>query len=220
MLENTLTIQVTSQAKAYLQNIGERLGNMAMNEAAGSMLRTIDGFKMFLEVFNGKERIKEARNLVDMTVKRELKDKVNRKITCKRGCSECCRMYVCTVESEAEDLYDYIKENSIAVAWDRAKKQRGLGEDGYYTNKLGEVNKCMFLSDEGTCKVYPLRPLACRLQFVVSPKSSCSMVNPENVLKVFLPDSEAIIMAVLNLESDSRGSLADHMLSVKEKTDS
>lgn len=85
------------------------------------------------------------------TADKEAKDRV----VCKKGCSFCCHIPVRVMEMEAKVIHWYCKENGIPIDYNR------------------QGSACMFLSGEGSCSIYPVRPLVCRKYFVASDPKFC-----------------------------------------------
>lgn len=211
-------MHITMPANLYLENIRHVRGDRAADIEGSKLIDSIDSYyRKLLAIPKGPARARHAHELIGEAIDFGLKYEMTEQVTCTKGCSECCRMYVVTVPSEAELIMTYIRENNTPVKWDRADVQSGAEEEDYYTQKMKENNKCMFLSDEGVCNIYTVRPAACRLHFVVSPKEMCAMDGPNRVLKAFLCTAEAIQIALLNLEMFGRTALPSAMIELKRK---
>jgi len=91
-------------------------------------------------------------------------------ISCKKGCSFCCSIRVDATQLEVDVVVDYMKEKHIKVSENTLKHQSVLDVGEYF---LSPHRKCTFLDDQGLCKIYPVRPFACRNYFVVSPPEHC-----------------------------------------------
>jgi Fe-S-cluster containining protein len=107
--------------------------------------------------------------------------------SCKVGCKHCCHLIVDTTPIEAEMIYRYVqrdfqKEEMLRLAseisnnLERYPKPLNLG-----TERPDEQIKqssqfdvpCPFFSDEWTCTIYQVRPLACRMYVAFSPPKKC-----------------------------------------------
>jgi Fe-S-cluster containining protein len=111
-----------------------------------------------------------------------------RKISCARGCSACCRHYVSSVESfeiaaihlAARERDDYgeilFASHSHASAYETLVREEGDDEEAsdralyrYYTRG----RRCPFLTPQGDCGIYAVRPMACRMFFAESSPRFC-----------------------------------------------
>jgi hypothetical protein len=97
------------------------------------------------------------------------------RIDCRRGCSWCCHQQVLVMPAEMLLIADYIeknfdKETKEAVlhrAVDKNEKVKELSAEKVLQSKI----PCPLLSD-GSCSVYPVRPMACRI-YLSSNVDSC-----------------------------------------------
>jgi Fe-S-cluster containining protein len=207
---------VNMQTNQYLLNIANEYGAHAAQEEGTRIMMLIKDYTTFIaSVPQGPDRADLCHAQIDALLL-GMRPSIRKRITCRIGCYECCRMYVMTLPSEGALLKRFMVENNIEPSWDRARLQQGLDEDGYYTDKLQDNNKCMFLDERGRCMVYSVRPTACRLHSVVSPKSLCSMSQPERVQKTYTVDAEAFHIAWSNIERGRENkSLPETMLSLR-----
>ena len=105
------------------------------------------------------------------------------KPTCKKYCRACCHLQMSITQLEAEHLVKYIKKENILIDHELLKKQALLNlSDQDWWQLPKEKKKCVFLSDEGLCKVYKARPLECRIHLVVSPKENCDDPSGNSVI--------------------------------------
>lgn len=122
-------------------------------------------------------------------------------ISCRKGCSACCRQLVPVSRSEAERLLTTIE----ALPAERQKELRrrfaeaerriavaGLSERGDRSDRELSVAyfamglPCPFLEDE-SCSIHPDRPLVCREYLVTSPAELCAGPRQEGVTPVAVP---------------------------------
>lgn len=107
-------------------------------------------------------------------------------VTCRRGCSWCCRLPLSATSPEVELAANYILGNFGAgdmaalmerlsgwELWRQAElpKRRGAGLDELDAFALHGPG-CPFLSG-GDCTVYPVRPMGCRVHNSVSDPALC-----------------------------------------------
>ena len=128
-------------------------------------------------------------------------------ITCKKGCSACCRHFVTSVEPfEILALHLHIRKleqypdqlfacHSRVTKFDQLLKKEGEdpeAEDRALYRYFLRGAACPFLKQDGECGVYENRPMSCRMFFAESPPRFCSgkeVVSPWNKnFQVELPD--------------------------------
>lgn len=95
-------------------------------------------------------------------------------VPCKAGCSACCHTQVSVTEDEAELLLHNI-DNGVEINYERLSLQTEQGNETSDFYKLSyQDRKCVFLDENGSCKVYKDRPAVCRTNAVVGEASQCS----------------------------------------------
>ena len=125
----------------------------------------------------GKELVREIFYLIDHLTAEYLK---NHEISCRAGCSYCCRQLVFCTTLEMELIVDYL--NSIPKARKRAVLHKAKAKAHKFYQKNSEQLRntsnwehlagflsstfrgvpCIFLKD-GKCSIYPVRPIDCRI---------------------------------------------------------
>jgi len=96
-------------------------------------------------------------------------------IQCEKGCSWCCYQPVYMTTQEAILIYEFIHQafddnqraKILSNAQSKYKLTKGLEEEKKQKIKFA----CPFLS-EGSCSIYSVRPMACRI-YLSSDKNSC-----------------------------------------------
>jgi Fe-S-cluster containining protein len=116
------------------------------------------------------------------------------KADCREGCSWCCYQPVFALSYELDGLNDYVKKHFDASVraqiTERAalkrKKLNGLDSERILQSKI----PCPFL-ENGSCMVYPVRPVACRV-YLSTDLNSC--------LKFYhTPEDEHAVPALLSV---------------------
>lgn len=169
------------------------------NKGLAEGLTDLELYRMILKMFD--KELGEERKPYDKYIK------------CKKGCSFCCHINVDVTEVEAKLVWDYVQEHNIPVNEALLEKQRYLGND---ERMLSPDSKCAFLSAEGTCNIYPVRPLECRKYFVVSDPKLCNgKENPHGQVQspAFL-HSEIIASAMANTKQ-KHGNFSDLLMQTK-----
>ncbi|MCX7903267.1 MAG: YkgJ family cysteine cluster protein [Caloramator sp.] len=114
--------------------------------------------------------------------------------SCSKGCYGCCEQIVNTYYIESEIIKNYINENfnegeqKIVIA--KAQKNKGRYPKDIneahpkYTEKeyvtFGRL-PCIFLNDNGTCKIYKVRPFECRQYIVFNNPEDCYKDNAKDI---------------------------------------
>lgn len=100
-------------------------------------------------------------------------------VPCKAGCSACCHTQVSVTEDEADLLLHNIT-NGVEIDYNLLSLQteKGNNTENYYKLSYQE-RKCVFLDENGACKVYKDRPAVCRTNAVVGEASQCSTDGKE-----------------------------------------
>lgn len=96
------------------------------------------------------------------------------KVSCKPGCSACCKRYVAISLAEAMVMVDFLKKNG---KWDRvakaAEEQREMAAKVKPLAWFKMGIPCPVLN-QAICDAYPVRPTTCSAHFVKSPPEACS----------------------------------------------
>lgn len=128
-------------------------------------------------------------------------------IACKKGCSACCSTRVTITENEGHLIQDYIENNDIQFNLDKLASLRNLDGEKW-TNIPTEHRKCVFLDENGSCKIYPVRPTACRKLLVTSNSSLCAKrFDTFNIDRVLDYQSEILVSAMWQVSKS--GNLPD-----------
>lgn len=132
---------------------------------------------------------------IDEEIEQQFKNpNVKELVSCKRGCNACCHTQVAVTEGEAALLAERILEDNLDINFARLLMQANFSNDSSSFYKLAYQDRaCVFLSDEGTCQAYDIRPSVCRTNFVLSDPANCKVTfgsTPQvQLLNTFGPDS-------------------------------
>jgi Fe-S-cluster containining protein len=131
-------------------------------------------------------------------------------ISCGRGCSTCCYLFVNATIQEAEAVCYYLYQNEDLLArflenypgWRakvkeagepfRAKEEETAPSPGWESARGGRIGDlgaywrsripCPFLSDNA-CSIYPVRPIVCAGLIATSPAEWCDPQHPDHERK-------------------------------------
>lgn len=123
-------------------------------------------------------------------------------VSCKKGCAFCCNINVDICSAEAKSLVKYAKKKGIPIDREYLRKQSQIPKKELVLHPA--VSKCVFLSKQNTCMVYPVRPLICRGYAVISPAEMCNSQKHPSGKILNLVDINVMIMesALLSLYPD------------------
>ena len=162
------------------------------------------GFAVALSVMPAGARRAEV---LHMLVGQALLGPPPQRPTCARGCCACCHYEVEVTADEAELLAERV-EAGLAVDEARlaAQAARSRGAPAWAALVAPE-NRCVFLADDGTCRVYAFRPAACRKLLVVSPAVECGQPGGQPH-PITAPLAELAVAAARSLPGAALSSLA------------
>lgn len=104
------------------------------------------------------------------------------KPSCKKGCAHCCHIRVAATEMEANVVIDYMNHNDMNFneeEVERLKKQAAISDDLEYM--LSPHRRCVFLGEGNLCKIYDVRPSACRNYYVYNDPKDCDTYNTQHI---------------------------------------
>lgn len=156
--------------------------------------------------------------LVNLTLKRERKE--GRQISCKAGCGTCCcqmvplsipevfylRDLVCSqppkvqqiITQRFDSIVDILKQQGLYGELE--KPDLGDNEHLNIAKRYWQLKlSCPFLSN-GTCTIYPVRPLACREYHVTTPAEWCSDPYSHPIEKPKLNVAMPVLLARLSAD--------------------
>jgi Fe-S-cluster containining protein len=130
------------------------------------------------KIKNSLERARFVHNVVDEYNQKVFSHPILKELMpCKTGCTGCCHTQVSVTEDEAELLAHNIS-NGVDINYKLLEHQAlaGNNSDTFFALPYKE-RKCVFLDDNGACKVYKDRPSVCRTNAVVGDAAQCDTSN-------------------------------------------
>lgn len=136
------------------------------------------------EIFSLKPESR-ARKLFEM-VDEEIASGSNIPVSCQKGCSACCHMEVEVTTYETHILAEQVA-NGLIIDRDRLQKQseRSLQDPLWKQGPRNSDSRCVFLNDEGSCRIYEHRPVMCRRHSVTSPAKNCDTLDDKITVRYF-----------------------------------
>lgn len=158
----------------------------------------------------GKNRAKLAHKAVQEAVDHDLADHLAKpnaeKPSCRAGCSGCCHMQTEITGDEAA-LYAEMIEHGLKVDMVKLEHQATTTYDDITWWRQSTKDKaCLFLGEDGKCRIYANRPLACRKYYVFTPAEKCSEVSQTGSIEVgviALPNAEIVTSAIMDLQKST-----------------
>jgi Fe-S-cluster containining protein len=131
-------------------------------------------------------------------------------LACKKGCSNCCHQRVAVSEAEVDLILNYCQDHNIEIDKIHLGNQLNKLASDYHFDKM---SACVFLSQKGECKIYPARPLVCRLMMVPSEEDP-ENCKPENQTVMLIDGAaEAAVTAYWKSTRGKIGTLPQILLS-------
>jgi Fe-S-cluster containining protein len=150
--------------------------------------------------------------LVDEAVAKQMAGPKGGDVTCRRGCSACCRLHVVATEQEAELALMAADEAGWTIDLERARVQAQVTDVEHWRHLSAEDRACVFLTEAGDCAIYQYRPMSCRKYLVVNDPSDCDSVLKPGHRTLQLVSAHAEIAFSAALQACEAGTLAAMLL--------
>ncbi len=138
---------------------------------------------------------------IDIVLERDRKKSAaSGAIKCRKGCSHCCHEPVEIWPHEAALLVEGAREAGVEMDQSRLERQSQYTIDTWRQQPAADT-ACVFLGDDGACKVYEFRPNACRKLLVVTDPELCNgeKHRPDSVGRWFSWEAEILESAALEI---------------------
>lgn len=139
--------------------------------------------------------------------------------SCRSGCDHCCRYHIVMNIAEAQTLAHYIKREWSAEQiadlrmrthqwneWDNSRPGRPSAIIIEQTD-LSNYDHCCPMLVNGTCSIYPVRPVVCRAHYVSSHPRYCSAVNDPELTE----DAPVVLKSIVEVVSPLSRIMQDHI---------
>lgn len=144
---------------------------------------------------------REVHAAMDDVLERDRKkDAASGGIVCRKGCDHCCRGPVEIWPHEAALLVASVAETGVEMDRSRLERQSRVTTDTWRQQPAADRG-CVFLGDDGACKVYEFRPNACRKLLVKTDPALCDAEKhpPDSVGRWFSWEAEILESAALEV---------------------
>jgi Fe-S-cluster containining protein len=176
----------------------------------------------------GENRTQLFHRIIDEAIEYQVEiDKQDglRSYYCHKGCSNCCYQPVACTDEEAQLIYRYCANNKISIDYEKLGRQQNYMEFDSNNNFSGRTNwndqpeedqACAFLDkDEGTCRIWEVRPFVCRVHLAektnIYCKSSNGVPNP-NASGIHYPVCSYILSSIFTIHHDYIGKMMGRLL--------
>ena len=177
----------------------------ARDERKEAHLRAI--FERYVERFRGASHqdaptgARETHHVIELVLERDRKRDANSAhIKCRKGCVHCCHEPVEIWPQEAGLLIDAAREAGLQLDGARLERQSRYTVATWREQPAADT-ACVFLGDDGACRVYEHRPNACRKLLVMTDPDFCDAGKhpPEKVGRWFSWEAEILESAALEV---------------------
>jgi Fe-S-cluster containining protein len=121
-------------------------------------------------------------------------------IKCRKGCHHCCHGPVEIWPQEAALLVEIAREAGMELDKARLERQSRYTMDTWLQQPAADT-ACVFLGEDGACRVYESRPNACRKLLVVTDPALCDAAKhpPDSVGRWFSWEAEVLESTALDV---------------------
>ena len=121
-------------------------------------------------------------------------------IKCRKGCHHCCHGPVEIWPQEAALLVEIAREAGMELDKARLERQSRYTIDTWLQQPAADT-ACVFLGEDGACRVYESRPNACRKLLVMTDPALCDAAKhpPDRVGRWFSWEAEVLESAALDV---------------------
>ena len=165
------------------------------------MFRHYTGQFRVVEDQNAPSVAREVHIAIDTVLERDRqKSPTSSDIKCRAGCVHCCHEPVEIWPHEAALLVASAREAGMELDSMRLERQSQYSIENWRQQSAND-RACIFLGDDGACKVYEFRPNACRKLLVVTDPALCDAQRhpPDRVERWFSLEAEILESAALEV---------------------
>lgn len=207
-------MKLTAHLKNLLDQQQSRLTDSEFINLESEVHRLVKVYiDLLLQFQSGPGRAGQIHQLLD----EQNKAQEHVQISCQKGCGACCHLEVEITEDEAKLLARFVQNGNLSIDRSHIEIQaRRSRQDEAWRTRVAPENRCVFLDEANSCRVYEVRPIICRKHAVVSLPSDCLAENGEPVSRI-VPLNEIIVSAVVNLPETRFASLSKMLLQALDR---
>lgn len=157
----------------------------------------------------GALRAQRVHDLIDLAIQKSGQlAPPEQKVSCRKGCSFCCHTRVSASSSEGALIISHMEAEGLSIDAERLALQKDIQSPEIYARGLSwQDSACVFLNDEGACRIYPIRPATCRKHSVVSDPQLCDPHEANRPDYLVHLEAEIIASALYNIELGEQGDI-------------
>jgi Fe-S-cluster containining protein len=198
----------TPQLRAWVATQRMELTAAAFDEFVAK-LRSV--YEKYTEVLAGKPAGPQRGRALQRMMDTAVTTASHVKVSCRMGCSGCCHSEVEITTDEASVLLENVL-GGVEIDVARLKAQAARERLSPAWAKFWSLeNRCVFLSDEGACRIYKDRPSVCRRLLATTPPEACTTAGAA-VAPVTILHAEVLLSAAIGLDDGGCSSMSKLLL--------
>jgi Fe-S-cluster containining protein len=160
------------------------------------------------------DRARKTHKYVDLYTNEVLANPAAKRfLTCHKGCTACCHTQVSVNSDEAELLAHKVIHDGVEVDLKKLYIQGNVENNPRKWFELPyEMRGCVFLGEEGQCRVYEDRPSVCRTNNALSSPSQCDTRDGIEKPVRLLNTEKADFAVIASYEAAGEAGALPHML--------
>lgn len=214
LAEGPLRFETKNRLEGYhcTENLAEATKSYANNIPALTEIRDrLRAYVRMLSLYRQVQKNPLVGQRIHEAVDREIEEKPAPN-SCRRGCHHCCYIHVTTTKPEVARIVQAVEEKGIQIDMERLRRQADYGTPDEWSQLDPKHRACVFLDDDGDCRIYDVRPSTCRLHFSAGDPDLCNtLIHPKGKITVAATIPAEIVYSAAMTVFD-RGSLARLLL--------
>lgn len=95
------------------------------------------------------------------------------RVACRKGCAHCCCQHVSVSQAEAALLLECVRQLGLELDWELIERQAQHTDHEKWHQQSERDQRCAFLADDDSCRVYEHRPSMCRKHAALDNSEQC-----------------------------------------------
>lgn len=156
-----------------------------------------------------EEKLNTLLSICENIIRKHYNEFNLKEIDCKAGCGYCCILNIATLEPEIKNIINYV--NKYFDKNKRSKLKKKIRENYIVIVGLDDEErilvrkKCVFLDENASCSIYPVRPILCRSVTSINAESCKEAIAAasfgENILIISNLFIKSIYLTLFNIIS-------------------
>lgn len=202
----TLTEALVARLEIWLREMQEKRARLFLEALYSRLLATMESLAACetppLRAALAHQLIDKATEESDQTLARE----AHSQPSCRRGCANCCYLRVAASNAEVDLIHEFMSRHKIRIDRERLAAQRRAYERIELKEpQTWKERACVFLDEDDSCRIYPVRPANCRKHAVISDPRLCHPQEAALTSTLVRLEAEIVAAALFNLEGSQEG---------------